>query len=108
MASSITAKKRIYIAGKVTGENWQTTKQKFYVAWVHLEAHGYEAVNPITLINDENCDWKTAMRKCFAAMCTCDAIYCLPCWSQSSGARLERFIAPLIGIEIIEAEPINL
>lgn len=96
--------KRIYIAGKVTGEDWAKCFEKFRNAHSHLTAQGFTVVNPMMLINDEACEWKEAMRKCIVDMLCCDAVYMLPCWTQSRGATLERFIAGSVGIEIIEAQ----
>jgi hypothetical protein len=81
---------------------------KFHAAYQYLTAQGWDVLNPVTLIDDEDCQWKDAMRKCIAEMLTCDAIYMLPCWPKSKGAILERFIAGSVGIKIIEAQPINL
>lgn len=98
------AKKRIYIAGKVTGEENLTLHRKFIHAQHALQNKGFDVVNPLIVVGNSTEGWKADMRKCIAAMLTCDAVYCLPCWVKSRGATLERFIAGSVGIEIIEAD----
>lgn len=99
------AKKRIYICGKVTGEERYRTVKKFQIAENYLQIQDWETINPVRHI-PENTEWKDAMRTCVALLMECDAIYMLPCWTQSRGATLERFIAGSVGIKIIEAEKI--
>lgn len=93
--------KRIYIAGKVTGEPKHTCALKFATAQKELEKRGYEVVNPITVVNDFNADWQTAMRKCIIALMDCQGIYFLPDWQDSQGAKVEYKLAETVGIEIV-------
>lgn len=84
---------KIYIAGKVTGLPHEEVAAKFAAAQQHLESLGYEVVNPIQVVNDPNCPWDLAMRKCLAAMLDCHAVHVLPCWKDSKGAKMEVEIA---------------
>lgn len=86
-------KKKIYIAGKVTGEPKHTTAVKFATAKNEIEALGFEAINPIEVVGDWNMPWELAMRKCIAALMECDAIVLLPDWLHSTGAKIEFEIA---------------
>ena len=86
-------KKKIYIAGKVTGEQIGTCTMKFGSAQKELENAGFEAVNPLEVVGSFRITWKDAMRKCIKALVDCDAIYLLPCAKGSKGALIEKSIA---------------
>lgn len=86
-------KKKIYIAGKVTGEPKHLTALKFAMAKKEIEALGFEAINPIEVVGDWNATWDVAMRKCILALMGCEAIVLLPDWVDSKGAKLENEIA---------------
>lgn len=94
-------KKRIYIAGKVTGEEREVCWPKFQKVKFNLEALGYEVINPLEVVcADETC-WDTAMKKCIAALMTCDMIYLLSDWRESKGAKIEHKLAKSLNIEIL-------
>ena len=82
-------KPKIYIAGKVTGEKLPHVTIKFRKAKKELEKLGYEAINPLEVVNDFNCSWQYAMQKCIAALRECEAVYFLPCYKRSKGAQIE-------------------
>lgn len=96
--------KLIYIAGKVTGLPYREVVLKFREAQALLEAAGDHAINP-TLLCTEETPWPTAMRICIGALTTADAVYMLPCWQNSTGAKLEHELATKLGIQIIYAKP---
>jgi hypothetical protein len=92
--------KKIYIAGKVTGLPPQEVKEKFATAQGVIEKLGFEAVNPIEVVNNPNENWHTAMEKCLAALKQCDAIYMLPCYKDSPGADIEHKKAYALGLDV--------
>lgn len=92
------SKKKIYIAGKVTGEDLATCTMKFGTAQKAVENAGFEAVNPLEVVGDWQATWKGAMRKCLKALVDCDAILLLPCAKGSKGALIEKSVA--IGLDM--------
>lgn len=90
----------IYIAGKVTGELPEPTAEKFKNMQIELEAKGFDVVNPIELVNNPDENWYTAMGICLQSLESCDAIFMLPCYTDSKGAKIELKTAKSMGIQI--------
>jgi hypothetical protein len=86
-------KKKIYIAGKVTGENREACIAKFKKAQQEIEALGHEAVNPIEVVGDWEASWADAMKKCIRALVDSDGIFLLRDFHKSTGAMMERSLA---------------
>lgn len=63
-------RKRIYIAGKVTGEEWDDVALKFQDAAILLKSKGHDVVNPVEYSCPE-ANWKVAMRACIMQMLEC-------------------------------------
>lgn len=101
-------KKKVYIAGKVTGLNPDIVSSKFQNAEIQVELLGFEAVNPIKVVNNITEPWESAMKICVKAMLECDAVVILPCWSLSTGARIERQLAAALGIPIFNYDSFGL
>ena len=87
------SKKKIYIAGKVTGLPHDEVYAKFANMQTNLESVGFEVANPITIVNNEQATWLEAMKICIAELLTCDAVYLLPCHHNSKGALIEKQLA---------------
>lgn len=94
-------KKKIYIAGKVTGLDIDEVTKKFNYKEYELTAKGYEVVNPMRLNHDHNKEWESYMKVCLAELIKCDAIYLMPDWKESKGAKLEKRIAYELKLDII-------
>lgn len=77
--------KKVYIAGKITGDS--EYREKFRKAQRELEAEGFIVLNPAEL--PEGMQPSDYMRICFAMMDCADIVAFLPDYSQSRGARLE-------------------
>ncbi|WP_291122748.1 DUF4406 domain-containing protein [Flavobacterium sp. UBA6046] len=95
------SKKKIYIAGKVTGLPQQEVIDKFAKAKQEIEEMGFEVVNPIEVVNDFDTPWNEAMKMCIMALLDCNAMVLLPCWIDSKGAQLEKDIACAFGLELL-------
>lgn len=89
---------KIYISGKITGcKNWEIL---FCEAETRFKCEGVEIVSP-RLIGSKDLSWQENMKLCIKALCDCDAIYMMKNWRKSKGAKVERFIAKKLGLEII-------
>lgn len=104
-------KKRIYISGKITGDdNYRT---KFAKAEKRLIRDGYAVLNPAEFSKGMEkkakelgvtLEWGDYMRKCLVTIPAADAMYMLRDWQESRGARLEHHIASELGIKIVYEE----
>lgn len=98
-----------YIAGKVTGLDYDAVYLKFKKRQLELEAAGYFVINPCELI-DKDCDWKLAMKICLYLLQFADFISLLHDWQDSEGATMEKYHAEKLGIEVLDLsakEPIK-
>lgn len=93
-------KKKIYIAGKVSGLPYAQCSMKFGKHEQILRTQGHEPIVPLNLVNRTD-SWETAMKKCIAALVTCDEIHLLPDWMDSNGAIMEHDLAKRLLIPIV-------
>ncbi len=87
------SKIKIYIAGKITGEDRLQCAEKFLKVQKDLEAQGFEALNPLEIVGTWDITWEDAMKKCIAALLTADALVLLRDASDSRGAMIEQKLA---------------
>lgn len=90
-------KKKVYIAGKISGD--PDYKNKFKKAAEGLERLGYIPLNPAD--HPENMSAADYMRLSFAMIDISDAVYFLPDWVNSKGARVEFNYCVYIGKKIV-------
>ena len=100
--------KKIYIAGKVTGEPISECIIKFGQAQKELEALGFEVVNPLAVVGNFQSSWESAMKKCIKALVDCDGMVILPDWEDSPGAKIERQLAWDLNITIFSFNKLGL
>lgn len=92
--------KKIYIAGKVSGEPLAECTMKFGMAQKKLEQSGFTAVNPLEVVGNWKTDWLPAMKLCIKALMDCDGILLLPDYLDSRGATIERNLAKELNIPV--------
>lgn len=105
---------RIYLAGPMTGH--KDLNFPAFNGWAaNLRSKGLEVVNPAELNGgaDElaRCaamdehemarHWRACMRRDITELVTCEAIYMMPGWEWSRGAKLEHYIAQQIGLKVV-------
>lgn len=96
-------KEKIYVSGKISGEDYQKAFDKFELREKQLQLIGFEAVNPMKIHNceDRTKSWEDYMSEDIPELLKCNAIYMMKCWGQSKGARVEYAIAKELGYKII-------
>lgn len=63
-----------------------------------LRTRGYTVENPATKGVIDGWEWEDYLRYDLRALSHCDAIYTLPGWQESRGARLEVHVATELGM----------
>lgn len=94
--------KRIYIAGPMTGLP-EYNFPAFNAKAAELRAQGWHVENPAEHGHIDGADWADYLRWDISRIATCGAIYLLPGWEQSKGARLEVHIGTVLGIRFYTA-----
>lgn len=84
----------IYIAGRITGVDPKECYETFEKAELELNTRGHISYNPRRLV-DQRTDrsYNEQLRDALYWMLCSDAIYMLPSWQDSVGARIEHAIA---------------
>ena len=95
----MTTKNKIYIAGPVTGRT--DYEEKFNGAEELLTSMGYEVLNPIKEGLVDGWEYRDYINRGFRLLMEADAIYMLPDWESSPGARLERMYAEICGVRVV-------
>ena len=95
------SRKRIYIAGQMTGiPDWNFPA--FHAAAAELRAAGYEVENPAeNPVPPCGGTWLGYMRMAIAQVATVDAVVMLPGWENSRGAKIERDLAIGLGLGVM-------
>lgn len=95
---------KIYIAGKVTGD--ENYREKFEKAEAALVSIGHEPINPACLRLPKSCSWKDYMALTLSMLELADAVCLLPDWRESPGACIEIGYAAAKDLSIIAADQI--
>lgn len=94
---------RVYVSGPMSNMP-DFNFPAFAAAAARLRAQGYEVINPAEHGEVPGMKWADYIRKDLKLLADCDAIYLLPGWRQSRGARLEHRIAAELGFAILGGE----
>lgn len=85
---------KIYIAGPITGT--EDYIERFMEAEAVIVRKGHEPVNPlhigslIATVGRTAISYGNIMNICKALLGACDAVYMMPGWQRSNGARIEH------------------
>lgn len=93
---------RIYVAGPMTGLP-DLNFPAFNAAAAALRAVGWHVENPADHGEVEGAEWSDYLLHDMRKLGTCSAIFMLPGWSRSKGARLEMHVARETGLSILFA-----
>jgi hypothetical protein len=111
----------VYVAGPMTGIPYFNF-EAFYEAARRVGCAGHCAINPAEMCNAagfneegyetgdptqariDGFDIRAAARRDLLALTECDAIYLLPGWQDSAGARAEKAVADWLGLSEFQLE----
>ena len=91
---------RIYVSGKISGLPYDEVKTRFDDCQALLESIGFEVVNPLTMGLNQEAKWEQHMVKDIELLLSCDSIYMMDNWTESTGAGIEYDIAIRIGMDV--------
>lgn len=91
---------RIYISGKMTGLNKEEYRGKFKKAQKYLIKAGHKPINPARLDVYE-LNYKDFLTIDLILLKSCEAIYMLDNWKESSGAKWELAEANKLGLKVL-------
>lgn len=97
-------KEKVYISGPITGLERQVYLKNFADKERELLAMGYDVINPTKLLPSrflwiyKIIGYKLTLLYDLWHLMNCDYIYLLDGWMQSRGARIERCVAQVLGI----------
>lgn len=92
---------KIYISGRISG--CTNYKEKFHRAAEEIRAKSHEAINPCDLdaiLDPKTTSWEQYMLADLGLLRCCEALYLLPDWEDSRGARLEHREAIRLNLKI--------
>ena len=96
-------KRRVYIAGPITGYDLDERMRAFRAAADGLKAAGHFAVLPYGIVEypwNDGLEWTDYLREDIRRLTTCDGIALLHNWQNSKGAIGERNVGMLLGLDI--------
>lgn len=93
-----------YLAGPMTGLP-AMNYPAFHAAAAQLRRAGHQVENPA---ENPPCDsWLAYMRLSLIQIARADAIYMLPGWENSNGARIEHGLAVDLGLPVVYARAVK-
>ncbi len=97
---------KVYLAGKVTGEDYQQCFDKFRALDETLSNLGFQTLNPMRIV-PRGTGWEDAMEILKPHLLNSNVALFLPDWTDSKGSIQERIISKKHNIRIIDYEQLN-
>ena len=98
----------IYISGPITGLPIEEARKNFKLKALELEAMGFTVINPMELPHLHKGEWSDYMREDITALMKCDSIYILQKWEKSKGAKIEVYLAHILGLMMFQEVQIEI
>lgn len=92
---------KVYIAGKISDLPHSQAFNTFIEYERLLTSHGHEVTNPMRLPHAPDSEWEDFMAMDIAHLVRCEAIFLIPGWEDSRGARLEHKLAKHLRLKVI-------
>jgi len=94
--------KRVYISGKITGLDIRVARELFDLGSSIVKEMGHLPINPMELVSENpDMSWEEYMKNDIKILMDCHAIYMLPNWTDSRGAKMEHMIAKDLNMEVL-------
>lgn len=92
---------KIYISGKISGT--KDFRERFQKAEENLKKDGWDTINPVAIgdLLPASTTYKQFMEIDLKLLTMCEAIYLIPGWETSEGAKTERQLAEALGLVIL-------
>lgn len=95
-------KSKVYISGPISSLKYEVAKSRFARGAEFATSMGFKAINPMTFGEvDAEKPWEQYMREDIKVLLECDAIMMLEGWRDSRGAKIEKFVAEQMGIDVL-------
>ena len=88
---------KIYISGNISDLPFSKAQERFAEAEKLLCEQGHDPVNPLKNGLPPDSAWEEHLLRDISALIGCDAIFMLDGWSESKGAKIDKFIAETTG-----------
>lgn len=89
--------KKVYIAGKITGD--PDYRVKFKALERELQTDGHAVMNPAVM--SDGFLYEEYMHVCMAMLAVCEVIFLMPDWKESPGAQREELFARALDKEVV-------
>jgi predicted adenine nucleotide alpha hydrolase (AANH) superfamily ATPase len=99
-------RKKVYIAGKISGLEPEEYKLNFKAAADRLAVDGHKILNPCAIV-PQDLDYEDQMAICMRLVEIADVVFMLENWRRSNGARREHAHAVILGKQIVYQEVYN-
>ena len=90
---------KIYLSGPITGKA-DLNRPAFDQAAAAIVSAGHTAVVPHAIVSESD-SWAAHMKADLHGMLECDAVFMLAGWEGSKGAKVERSVAFVCGMQVL-------